>query len=149
MILRSDYDPRPLPAEAKRAITVGMAMAEKQGGSDLRRTQTTARPAGTDRGPGSTWLLTGHKWFFSVPQSDVFLTLAHTDRGVTCFLAHGWMPDGTRNRLKLQRLKDKCGNRPNASSEVEYHDLVAQLVSGALATVAGAHSKDWRAACSQ
>lgn len=126
MILRTDYDPRPLPAESKRAITVGMAMTEKQGGSDLRRTQTTARPAGAGR--GSTWLLTGHKWFFSVPQSDLFLTLAQTEKGVTCFLARGWMPDGTRNRLKLQRLKDKCGNKSNASSEVEFHDLEAQLV---------------------
>lgn len=128
MILRDDYDPRPLPAERKRAVTVGMAMTEKQGGSDLRRTQTTARPAGDGRGPGSTWLLTGHKWFFSVPQSDVFLTLAQTDKGVTCFLARGWMPDGSRNRLRLQRLKDKCGNRSNASSEVEYHGLEAQQV---------------------
>jgi len=128
MILRDDYDPRPLPAERKRAVTVGMAMTEKQGGSDLRRTQTTARPAGNDRGPGSTWLLTGHKWFFSVPQSDVFLTLAQTEKGVTCFLVRGWLPDGTRNRLKIQRLKDKCGNRSNASSEVEFYDMEAQLV---------------------
>ncbi|GHD54781.1 hypothetical protein GCM10017083_32940 [Thalassobaculum fulvum] len=128
MILRDDYDPRPLPAERKRAVTVGMAMTEKQGGSDLRRTQTTARPAGNDRGPGSTWLLTGHKWFFSVPQSDVFLTLAQTEKGVTCFLARGWLPDGSRNRLKIQRLKDKCGNKSNASSEVEFYDMEAQLV---------------------
>jgi putative acyl-CoA dehydrogenase len=128
MILRDDYDPRPLPAERKRAVTVGMAMTEKQGGSDLRRTQTTARPAGNHRGPGSTWLLTGHKWFFSVPQSDVFLTLAQTEKGVTCFLVRGWLPDGSRNRLKIQRLKDKCGNKSNASSEVEFYDMEAQLV---------------------
>ncbi len=127
-ILRNGYDPRPLPAERKKAITVGMAMTEKQGGSDLRQTQTTARPAGTARGVGATYLLTGHKWFFSVPQSDVFLTLAQTDAGVSCFLARGWLEDGSRNRLQVQRLKDKCGNKSNASSEVEFRDLEAVLI---------------------
>ena len=127
-ILKPAYDPRPIPAEGKSGLTVGMAMTEKQGGSDLRRTQTTAMPAGSDRGPGSHWRLTGHKWFFSVPQSDLFLTLAQTGAGVSCFLARGWRPDGSRNGLQLQRLKDKCGNRSNASSEVEFRDLDAQLV---------------------
>ncbi|WP_420394311.1 acyl-CoA dehydrogenase family protein [Acuticoccus sp.] len=127
-ILADAYDPRPRPAEDKRGITVGMAMTEKQGGSDLRRTQTTARPASSAQGSGAPYLLTGHKWFFSVPQSDLFLTLAQTERGVSCFLARGWLPDGRRNRLRLQRLKDKCGNRSNASSEVEFADLEAVLV---------------------
>ena len=127
-ILAPEYDPRPLPAEHKTGITVGMAMTEKQGGSDLRRTQTTARPAGKGRGTGGTYLLTGHKWFFSVPQSDLFVTLAQTETGVSCFLARGWLESGVRNRLQLQRLKDKCGNRSNASSEVEFRDLEAVLV---------------------
>lgn len=127
-ILRPAYDERPLPAEQKTGLTVGMAMTEKQGGSDLRQVQTTAKPAGKSRGPGSSWLLDGHKWFFSVPQSDLFLTLARTDKGVTCFLARGWLEDGQRNRLKLQRLKEKCGNRSNASSEVEFYGLEATIV---------------------
>ena len=127
-VLRAAYDPRPLPAEDKRGLTVGMAMTEKQGGSDLRQTQTRAEPAGRSRDSGSAWHLTGHKWFFSVPQSDVFLTLARTPGGVSCFLARGWLADGSRNRLQLQRLKDKCGNRSNASSEVEFRGLEAVLV---------------------
>ncbi len=128
LILQNRFDPRPLPAERKEGITVGMAMTEKQGGSDLRQTQTSARPAGAAGGSGAPYLLTGHKWFFSVPQSDIFLTLAQTETGVSCFLARGWMEDGTRNRLQLQRLKDKCGNKSNASSEVEFRDLEAVLV---------------------
>ena len=128
MINRTAYDPRPIHAKEKSGITVGMAMTEKQGGSDLRATMTTARPAGTRRGSGAPYRITGHKWFFSVPMSDLFLTLARTDKGVSCFLATGWLPDGSRNRLKLQRLKDKCGNKSNASSEVEFHDLHAVML---------------------
>ena len=105
-----------------------MAMTEKQGGSDLRATITTARPASARRGSGAPYLITGHKWFFSVPMSDLFLTLAQTEAGLSCFLATGWLPDGSRNRLKLQRLKDKCGNKSNASSEVEFFDLDAVMV---------------------
>ena len=89
---------------------------------------TTARPATARRGSGAPYLLTGHKWFFSVPMSDLFLTLAQTDKGLSCFLATGWLPDGRRNRLKLQRLKDKCGNKSNASSEVEFYDLHAVML---------------------
>lgn len=128
IILQNAYDPRPLPAEEKRGVTVGMAMTEKQGGSDLRQTQTTARPAAAATWSGAEYLLTGHKWFFSVPQSDLFLTLAQTEKGVSCFLARGWLADGSRNRLQLQRLKDKCGNKSNASSEVEFRDLEATMV---------------------
>ena len=122
-IMRAGYDSRPLPPQEKPFITVGMAMTEKQGGSDLRQTQTTARPLGRRTGPGAEYLITGHKWFFSVPMSDVFLTLAQTESGVSSFLVPGWLPDGRRNNLRIQRLKDKCGNRSNASSEVEFDRL--------------------------
>jgi putative acyl-CoA dehydrogenase len=122
------YDPTPAYARQKKGVTVGMAMTEKQGGSDLRATMTTARPASTAHGSGAFYLITGHKWFFSVPMSDLFLTLAQTESGLSCFLATGWLPDGSRNRLKLQRLKDKCGNRSNASSEVEFFDLQAVML---------------------
>jgi putative acyl-CoA dehydrogenase len=127
-ILKNAYDPRPIYAKDKAGITVGMAMTEKQGGSDLRATITTARPAGGRRGSGAGYLIAGHKWFFSVPMSDIFLTLARTEQGLSCFIATGWLPDGSRNRLKLQRLKDKCGNKSNASSEVEFHDLYATML---------------------
>lgn len=76
-----------------------------------------ARAATAERGPGAPYLITGHKWFFSVPMSDVFLTLAQTEKGLSCFLATGWLPDGSRNRLKLQRLKEKCGNALMSSRE--------------------------------
>jgi putative acyl-CoA dehydrogenase len=122
-ILSPGYDPRPLPPAQKSALGVAMAMTEKQGGSDLRQTQTTAVPAA-----GGLFHLTGHKWFFSVPTSDLFLTLARTDAGISCFLARGWRDDGSRNFLLLQRLKDKCGNRSNASAEVEFRDLEAVMV---------------------
>jgi len=105
-----------------------MAMTEKQGGSDLRATGTTAEPAGARRGSGEDYLLTGHKGFFSVPMSDLFLTLARTEKDVCCFLATGWLSDGARNCLKIQRLKDKCGNRSNASSEVEFQRLHAVML---------------------
>lgn len=122
------YDPRAVFAGEKAGVTVGMAMTEKQGGSDLRATQTTAVPATPRRGAGAEYRLTGHKWFFSVPMSDLFLTLAQAEGGLSCFLATGWLPDGSRNRLKLQRLKDKCGNKSNASSEVEFHGLHAVML---------------------
>jgi putative acyl-CoA dehydrogenase len=128
LINKPAYDPRALYAKEKTGVTVGMAMTEKQGGSDLRATMTTARPATARRGSGAPYLITGHKWFFSVPMSDVFLTLAQTDKGLSCFFATGWLPDGSRNRLKLQRLKDKCGNKSNASSEVEFYDLHAVML---------------------
>ncbi len=122
-ILSTRYDGRQTCAADKTGATVGMAMTEKQGGSDLRQTQTVARPNGD-----GTWSITGHKWFFSVPQSDVFLTLARTESGVSCFVVPGWLEDGSRNRLMLQRLKDKCGNKSNASSEVEFRGAVGRLL---------------------
>src|SRR5262249_18660159 len=128
LINRPAYDPRPLYAKEKSGVTVGMAMTEKQGGSDLRATITTARPDTARRGAGAPYLITGHKWFFSVPMSDLFLTLAQSEKGLSCFIATGWLPDGSRNRLKLQRLKDKCGNKSNASSEVEFYDLHAVML---------------------
>jgi len=122
-IVAEDYDPRPIHIADKRAATVGMAMTEKQGGSDLRTNSTTARPAGD-----GAYLLTGHKWFCSAPMSDGFLTLARTDAGITCLLVPRSLPDGTRNRFLIQRLKDKVGNRSNASSEIEYDGTWARVV---------------------
>jgi len=127
-VLSRRYDPAAAPMQRKTGGTVGMTLTEKQAGSDLRATQTTARPASARRGPGEAYLVDGHKWFFSVPHSDVFVTLARTDRGLSCFLLPGWLPDGTRNRLLIQRLKDKCGNRSNASGEIEYRGALAWLV---------------------
>ena len=122
-ILSPLYDPSPTPPGQKPALTMAMAMTEKQGGSDLRQITTEAVPAG-----GGSYALTGHKWFFSVPTADLFLTLARTSAGPTCFLAQGWRDDGRRNQLLIQRLKEKCGNRSNASSEVEFRGLEAQII---------------------
>lgn len=122
-ILSTGYDPSFHPPTAKQSLSVAMAMTEKQGGSDLRLTQTIA-----EAGAGSVYYLTGHKWFFSAPTSDLFLTLARTEKGISCFLVQGWLDDGRRNFLQLQRLKDKCGNRSNASSEVEFRGLEAMMI---------------------
>src|SRR6266850_2400914 len=110
-----------------RAALIGYAMTEKQGGSDLRETQTTARFI--ERGAhGEIYSITGHKWFFSVPVADGFYTLAQTESGVSCLFVPRLLPDGSANRIFIQRLKDKCGNRSNASSEIEYHDTWSILV---------------------
>jgi putative acyl-CoA dehydrogenase len=123
-LLCSDrYDPAFRPAAGKQGILVGMAMTEKQGGSDVRANITRAEPSG-----GREYLLHGHKWFCSAPMSDAFLTLAQAPRGLTCFLLPRWKPDGTINAFHLQRLKPKLGNRSNASSEVEFHGAWAQRV---------------------
>ncbi len=122
-IWSTHYDPRLLPPEQKSGLVVAMAMTEKQGGSDLRQTQTFGEPVSNGR-----YRLTGHKWFFSVPIADLFLTLARTGDAISCFLAQGWRDDGTRNGVQIQRLKDKMGNRSNASSEVEFRGLDAVLV---------------------
>jgi putative acyl-CoA dehydrogenase len=127
LVVRHDYDPAYAPISTKRAATVGYAMTEKQGGSDLRANVTAARPLGR-RGPGEGYLLDGHKWFCSAPMSDGFFTLAQTEAGVSCFFVPRWTPDGRPNRFELQRLKDKLGNRANASAELEYHDTWAVLV---------------------
>ena len=122
-ILAPAYDPRPLPIGEKFAATIGMAMTEKQGGSDLRANQTRAR-----RIAGDLYELRGHKWFCSAPMSDGFLSLALLDGALTCFFVPRSLADGTRNRFLIQRLKDKVGNRSNASSEIEYDGTLAMLV---------------------
>jgi len=119
-ILSGQYDPRCRPATEKTGVLIGMAMTEKQGGSDVRA-NTTRAVSVDDR----EYLLTGHKWFCSAPMCDAFLVLAQAPGGLTCFLLPRWTPDGTRNRFFLQRLKNKLGNRSNASSEVEFDDAFA------------------------
>jgi putative acyl-CoA dehydrogenase len=122
-IVTSRYDPSSQPMHRKFGVTIGMAMTEKQGGSDVRANTTRA----VRRDDGG-YALTGHKWFCSAPMSDAFLTLAHTDNGLTCFLAPRWTPDGERNAIHLMRLKDKLGDRANASAEIEYHGAYAEMV---------------------
>jgi len=118
------YDPGLRPPAGKRGLTAGMSMTEKQGGSDVRANTTTATAA-TD----GSYRITGHKWFTSAPMGDLFLVLAQTPgTGLSCFLLPRVLPDGTRNAMYLQRLKDKLGNRSNASAEVEYEDATAWLV---------------------
>ncbi len=126
-VLRPSYDERSCPAEEKTGLTFGMAMTEKQGGSDVRSNTTRAEPLGAG-GRGGEYELRGHKWFCSAPMSDAFLTLAQTSQGLSCFLVPRWRPDGSRNPFHLQRLKDKLGNRSNASSEVEYQGTWARLI---------------------
>jgi putative acyl-CoA dehydrogenase len=108
---------------AKQGLLAGMSMTEKQGGSDVRANTTTARPE-----PDGTYRLVGHKWFTSAPMCDLFLTLAQAPGGLTCFLVPRVLPEGTRNPMRLMRLKDKLGNRSNASAEVEYEHAVAWRV---------------------
>jgi putative acyl-CoA dehydrogenase len=121
------YDPRMRPAVEKTGSLCGMAMTEKQGGSDVRANTTRAEPLGAS-GPGREYAITGHKWFCSAPMCDLFLVLAQTARGLSCFAMPRWRPDGTRNRFHIQRLKDKLGNRSNASSEVEFQGAWARMV---------------------
>jgi putative acyl-CoA dehydrogenase len=117
-----DYDPELKPG--KRSAIFGMAMTEKQGGSDVRANTTRAESAGAD----GEYAITGHKWFCSAPMSDAFLVLAQADEGLSCFVMPRLLPDGTRNEFHIQRLKDKLGNRSNASSEVEFHGAWARLL---------------------
>ena len=121
------YDPRNVPAEQKAGITVGMAMTEKQGGSDVRANTTRAYPLGAG-GPGQPYELVGHKYFVSAPMCDLFLVLAQTDGGLSCFLMPRWRPDGSRNALQIMRLKNKMGNVSNASSETELRGALAWMV---------------------
>jgi putative acyl-CoA dehydrogenase len=117
-IMAEAYEPELKPIHEKSAASIGMTLTEKQGGSDLRANQTRAEPA---REIGANvYRLTGHKWFCSAPMSDAFVTLAQTQAGPTCFLLPRVLPDGERNPFQIQRLKDKCGNRSNASAEVEF-----------------------------
>jgi putative acyl-CoA dehydrogenase len=126
-ILASRYDPSSRPASQKSGVTIGMAMTEKQGGSDVRANTTYASPNELP-GPGRGYTLTGHKWFCSAPMCDAFLTLAYTDNGLSCFLVPRWMPDGERNGIEIMRLKDKLGDRSNASSEIEYRGAYAVMI---------------------
>jgi putative acyl-CoA dehydrogenase len=126
-LLGRSYDPRAIEASQKTSATIGMAMTEKQGGSDVRANSSTAKPERA-RAPGAPYRLHGHKWFCSAPMSDAFLTLAQSEGGLSCFLVPRFLPDGTRNRFFIQRLKDKLGNRSNASSEIEYDDTVGFLL---------------------
>jgi putative acyl-CoA dehydrogenase len=121
------YDPADVPITQKSTGTIGYFMTEKHGGSDLRANVTVARPVGL-RGPGRPYLVNGHKWFASVPMSDAYLTVAQTEGGVSCLLIPRRLPDGCLNNIKINRLKDKLGNKANASSEIEYHDAHAFLV---------------------
>jgi putative acyl-CoA dehydrogenase len=121
------YDQRLVPVQQKASCTIGMAMTEKQGGSDLRATKTFAVPVGRNE-LGNEYRITGHKWFCSAPMSDVFLTLAQTESGISCFLVPRVLPDGSRNAFLIQRLKDKQGNRSSASSEIEYDNTRGFLV---------------------
>src|SRR5437899_60094 len=113
------YDPRLVPVAQKTGALCGMAMTEKQGGSDVRA-NTTRAVALRARGPGAEYELTGHKWFCSAPMCDAFLVLAQAEQGLSCFLLPRFLPDGPRNRFHIQRLTDKLGNCSNASSEVEF-----------------------------
>jgi len=123
LIYGRKYDQRFMPAREKNAVLLGMGMTENQGGSDLRTNETRAEPAGD-----GSFRLHGHKWFMSAPMCDAFLVLAQSPKGLSCFLMPRWMPDGERNRVQINRLKDKLGNKSNASSEVEFHGAYAQLI---------------------
>jgi putative acyl-CoA dehydrogenase len=119
----TSYDPVLRPPAAKTGLTAGMSMTEKQGGSDVRSNSTRAEPVGA-----GWYRLTGHKWFTSAPMSDLFLTLAQAPGGLSCFVVPRTLPDGSRNGVHLQRLKDKLGNRSNASAEVEYDGALGELL---------------------
>jgi putative acyl-CoA dehydrogenase len=125
LLLARGYDGELRPAREKGSAKCGMAMTEKQGGSDVRANTTRAEA------DGDWWRITGHKWFCSAPMCDLFLVLAQTDEGVSCFAVPRILPDGTRNTFRLQRLKDKLGNRSNASSEVEFAGTYGQLLGEA------------------
>jgi putative acyl-CoA dehydrogenase len=126
-ILSREYDKSFKPASDKRGVTIGMGMTEKQGGTDVRANTSKAEPV-SNGGPGAEYRITGHKWFMSAPMCDAFLVLAQTPGGLSCFLMPRFLPDGTVNGLQFQRLKDKLGNRSNASSEVELHAAHAWLI---------------------
>ncbi|GIF14042.1 isovaleryl-CoA dehydrogenase [Actinoplanes teichomyceticus] len=125
LLTSRSYDPGLRAPAGKSGLLAGMGMTEKQGGSDVRANTTTAVP-----GDAGTWRLTGHKWFTSAPMCDLFLVLAQAPGGLSCFLVPRVLPDGTRNVFRIQRLKDKLGNRSNASSEPEFDGTVAWLVGG-------------------
>ncbi|HMU27122.1 MAG TPA: isovaleryl-CoA dehydrogenase [Solirubrobacterales bacterium] len=122
-----EYDGKLKPADQKPGCLAGMAMTEKQGGSDVRANTTRAVPL-NGGGPGGEYEITGHKWFCSAPMCDAFLVLAQTDAGVSCFLLPRFTPNGERNRFHIQRLKEKLGNKSNASSEIEFRGAWARMI---------------------
>lgn len=126
-VLVNEYDPRFVPASQKRGVLFGMALTERQGGSDVQANTTRAEPMGKG-GPGEEYEINGHKWFCSAPMCDAFLTLAQSQNGLSCFLLPRLLPHGTRNGFLIERLKDKLGNRSNASSEVEFRGARAWMV---------------------
>jgi putative acyl-CoA dehydrogenase len=123
LLTSREYDPGLRPAAEKRGVLCGMAMTERQGGSDVRANVTAARPAG-----GDEYVIDGQKWFCSAPMSDAFLVLAQAPGGLTCFFVPRVLPDGTRNGFRIERLKDKLGDRSNASAEIELDGAWARLV---------------------
>src|SRR5204862_6881067 len=127
LLTSNSYDPRLVPLADKAGALCGMAMTEKQGGSDVRANTTLARPL-NGGGPGAEYEIVGHKWSCSAPRCDAFLVLAQADGGLSCFFMPRVLEDGTRNRFHLQRLKDKLGNRSNASSEVEFAGAWARMI---------------------
>lgn len=122
------YDPRNVPDAQKQGVTIGMAMTEKQGGSDVRANTTRAFPTGAATGPGAPYELVGHKFFVSAPMCDAFLVLAQAAGGLSCFLLPRWRPDGSKNPMQILRLKRKMGNASNASSETELRGALAWMV---------------------
>ena len=122
-MLSRGYDPRSLPADAKTSVLIGMGLTERQGGSDVRTNQTRAEQV-----HDSEYRIVGHKWFFSAPMCDAHLVLAQAEGGLSCFVLPRFLPDGSRNAVRLQRLKDKLGNRSNASSEVDFDGATAWLL---------------------
>lgn len=126
-ILAREYDSRNVPADKKAGVTIGMAMTEKQGGSDVRANTTRAVPVGAG-GPGQAYELVGHKFFVSAPMCDAFLVLAQAPGGLSCFLVPRWRPDGTKNPLQVLRLKKKMGNASNASSETELRGALGWMI---------------------
>jgi len=126
-IMHSSYDPRNICHELKDSVTIGMAMTEKQGGSDVRANSTRAVPL-DQAGPGKAYELIGHKYFVSAPMCDAFLMLAQTKSGVSCFLVPRWRPDGSKNPIQIQQLKNKMGNVSNASSETELRGALGWMV---------------------
>jgi putative acyl-CoA dehydrogenase len=127
LVTATTYDPRLVPAAEKGSAIAGMAMTEKQGGSDVRANTTVANPL-NGGGAGGEYELIGHKWFCSAPMSDIFLVLAQAEDGLSCFLLPRILADGSRNAFHIQRLKDKLGNHSNASSEIELHGAWARMV---------------------
>jgi putative acyl-CoA dehydrogenase len=126
-IMARGYDPRNVPYTEKAAVTIGMGMTEKQGGSDVRTNTTRAHPVKA-AGPGEVYALVGHKWFTSAPMCDAFLILAQTDGGLSCFLVPRWREDGSKNPIQIQRLKNKMGNVSNASSEIELRGALGWMI---------------------